>query len=306
MKRTALKTGMVLLVASLIFAGEAFAGWGGGYRRGGRGPGRGLERGTPAEPQEQAPWMGRGAGPAWERGTPGEPQEQAPWMGYGRGRGAPIRHFGRGGPGRGYGPWYNVPLAYGPHGGNYGVCPYCGAPCRGGWGAGFGYGRGPMFRFENRDGRPGPGFRGRAWRPWGQGFGRGNWMRQAGPPAENWRRGPWQGRGGEGFPPQGQIYRRGGERPRWWRGEPRGRSDPNELTPSAPGSGSNENDNDFWAPPRWQRWGRGRGWALPPADEPNDNASAGPEAAAPMGKPADEPLQTPEANAPEPQSPQQQ
>jgi hypothetical protein len=283
MRTTGFKAAMVLVAASLILAGVAFAGWGGGYGRGGWGPGRWFRRAAPTEPQAQAPWME-----------------------YGPGRAAPDEQFGPGGQGRGYGPWSNLPPAYGPRGGNYGICPYCGRPYGGGWAGGFGYGRGPRFRFEDRGGRPGPGFRGEAWGPWGQGFGRRGWMRQAGPPAENWRPGPWRGRGGGRFWSQSRMYRDRGERPRRWRGEPGGRSDPNELTPSAPGSGSNANDNDFWAPPRWQRWGRGRGWALPPAGEPNNNASAGPEAAAPAGKPADEPLQTPEANAPKPQSPQQQ
>lgn len=261
MKTIGFKAAVVFVAASLILAGEALAGGGGGgYRRGGGGPGPGLQGGAPVNPQEQAPWMGRGPG----GGAPG-PQQ------------------------RGDGPWANVPPA---RGGNYAFCPYCGAPCpRGGLGAGLGIGRGLMPRFENRGGMPGPNFQGGAWGPWGQGFRRGGAMRQPGPMIENWRRGPWQGRGGGAFPPQGQTPRNRGDWRGWRQGGDGGRSGPDALMP--PASPLEENEDDFWAPPRWQRGGPGRGPDMYPPDELD--VPDGPEVAAP------EQLQTPEANAPGPQ-----
>lgn len=280
MKTTGLRATMLLLAALLILGGEAFAGWGGGNRRGRGGPGPALAPGTPAEPQEQAPPMGRGPG-----------------------AGAPDPQFRRPGPGRGDGPWTNVPPARGPRGGNYTVCPYCGAPCPGGgWGIGLGRGRGPMSRFENRYGRPGPGFQGGAWGPAGWGFRRGAGIRQPAPPAENWRRGPWQGRGGEGLAPQDRTPEDRGPVPRWRQGGAGGRSGPEALTPPAPPL--EEEENDFWAPPRWQRWGPGRGPGLYPWDEFDIDIPGGPEVTAPPEKPTDRPAKTPEASVPAAESPQ--
>ena len=224
-------------------------------------------------------------------------------MGRGPGRAAPDTQVWRGGPGGGNGPWTNVPQARGPRGGNWVFCPYCGAPCPGGsWGAGLGRGRGPMSRFENRAGRPGPGFQGGAWGPWSQGFGGRNRTGQSWPPAENWRRGPWQGRGGEGFPPQDQTPQGRGVRPDWRRGGARGRLGPDTLTPPA-APPTDEDEDDLWAPPRWQRWGPRRGWGLRPGDEPNLDVPAGPKVTIPLEKPAGEPAKTPEANVPAPESP---
>jgi hypothetical protein len=261
MKTTGFKAAVVvLLAASLILASEALAGGGGGYRRGGGGPGPGFGRGTQVNPQGQTP----------------EP-------GLGPGGGAPAPQLRREGPGGGEGPWANVPPA---RRGNYAFCPYCGAPCpRGGLGAGLGIGRGPMSRFENRDGQPGPNFQGGAWGPWGQGFRRRAAIRQSMPMIENWRRGPWQGRGGEGFTPQDQTLQNRGQWRGWRQGGDGGRSGPDTLTPTL-----EENEDDFWAPPRWQRRGLGRGPDEYPPDE--FDVPAGPEVKAP------EPLQTPEANAP--------
>ena len=269
MKTTGFKTVIVLLAASLILAGEALAGGGGGgYRRGG-GPGSGLQGGAPVNPQEQTPELGRGPG-----------------------GGAPGPQLRREGPAEGDGPWTNAPQARGGRGGNFAVCPYCGAPCpRGGLGAGLGIGRGPMSRFENRGGRPGPGFQDGTWGPWGQGFRREGAMRRPGPMAENWRRGPWQGRDGGAFQPQGQAPRNRGDWRGWRQGGDGGRSGPDALTPPL-----DENEDDFWAPPRWQRGGPGRGPDMYPPDE--FDVPAGPEVAAP------EQLQRPEANAPGPEAPQ--
>ena len=269
MKTTGFKAAVIIIVASLILAGVAFAEWGGGrYRRGGGGPGPGLQSGTPANPQEQTSELGRGPG-----------------------GGAPGPQLGREGPVGGNGPWANVP----GRGGNYAFCPYCGAPCpRGGWGAGLGIGRGPMSRFKNRGGQPGPNFQGGAWGPWGQGFRRRAAIRQSGPMIENWRRGPWQGRGGEGFTPQDQTPQNRGQWRGWRQGGDGGRSGPDALTPPAPPT--QEGEDDFWAPPRWQRRGPGRGPDEYPPDELD--VPAGPEVKAP------EPLRTPEVNAPGPQSPQ--
>ena len=219
-------------------------------------------------------------------GAPVNPQEQAPGMGWGPGGGAPGPQL------RGDGPWANVPPA---RGGNYAVCPYCGAPCpRGGLGAGLGIGRGPMSRFENGGGMPGPNFQGGAWGPWGQGFRRGGAMRQAGPMAENWRQGPWQGRGGGAFQPQGRAPQNRGDWRGWRQGGDGGRSGPDALTPPEPRL--EENEDDFWAPPRWQRGGPGRGPDMYPPDALD--VPADPEVTAP------ERLQTPEASAPGSQSPQ--
>jgi hypothetical protein len=303
MKTAGFKAAIVLFVASVILVGVAFAGWGGGYRHGAWGPGPGSQPGTPAEPQGQTPWMGQGPSPGLEPGTPTDPQGQAPWMGWGHGPGAPGLQFRRPGPARGDGPWANVPPARYGRGNNYAFCPYCGAPLpSGGWGTGFGCGRGPTPRFENRDGGPGPGFQGRAWGPWGQGFGRRDGMRQPGPMANNWSRGPRQGRGGEGFPPQDRTPQDRGRRPGWRQGGAGGRSRPESLTP--PGPPLDENENNFWAPPRWQRWGPGRGRGVRPGDDQNIGVPAGPEVTAPPEGPADEPAKTPEANVPAPENPQ--
>lgn len=288
MKTRGFKTGVVLLAASLILAGEALAGGGGGNRRGSGGP-----------------------GPAWQGAAPVNPQEQAPETGRGPGGGAP------GPQGRGDGPWANIPPQ--ARGGNYAVCPYCGAPCpRGGFGPGGGIGMGMMPRFQNRGGMPGPGFQGGAWGPWAwpqgrQGFRRGGAMRQPGPMAENWRRGPgagrgaidgnvgpmaesrrrgpWQGRDGQGFAPQGWMPQNRGDWRGWQQGGDGGRSGPDALTPPI-----EENQDDFWAPPRWQHGGPGGGPNMYPPEELD--VPAGPEAAAP-GQP-----EAPETNAPGTDAPQ--
>ncbi|MHC4511580.1 MAG: hypothetical protein ACYTAO_21950 [Planctomycetota bacterium] len=116
--KTGHKIAIAVGLASLVLAGVAFAGWGGGgYRRGG-GPG---DRPSPGVPQNQAPWMGRRSGRR-ALDVPSGPQ--------GRVRGARPRIEG--------------PAARGGRGGNYTVCPRCGALCPvGGWGSGVGAGRGP-------------------------------------------------------------------------------------------------------------------------------------------------------------------
>lgn len=233
MKTTGLKTVIVLLAASLILAGEALAGGGGGgFRRGGGGP-----------------------GPAWQGAAPVNPQEQGPGMGPGPGGGAP------GPQGRGDGPRANVPQARGGLGGNYAFCPYCGAPCpRSRMGPGTGIGRGLRPNFQNGGGMPGPNFQRGAWGPWGRGIRREGAMRRPGPMFENWGRGAWQGRGGQGFAPQGQAPANRDERG-WRQGGDGGRSGPDALTPPR-----GENEDDFWAPPQWQRGGRGRGPGMYPPD----------------------------------------
>lgn len=176
--KTGFKIAVAVGLASLVLAGVALAGWGGGgYRRGG-GLGPGLQAGAPAVPQDQAPWAGRG-----------------PWGGAAGPQAEP------GGPGWGAGRQVNNPPAAW---GNYGFCPRCGAPCpAGGWaapGAGPGYGplagRAPRF---GRGGGPGLGFQGGAWDPQGQGFGRRNMMRRSGPMNGGWGRGFGPVPGGRGW-----------------------------------------------------------------------------------------------------------
>ena len=281
--RTGFKIAVVVGLASLVLAGVALAGWGGGGYRRGAGPGPGLEGQAPADQQNQAPWMGRG-----------------PW---GAASGPQV---GPRGQGWGAGPEINNPPAVG---GNYGFCPYCGAPCpRSGWaapGAGLEYGpaagRGSRF---GRGGGPGPGFQGGPMGPQGQGFGfgRGNMMRQPGPMADNWRRGSWQARRGEDFPPSNRTPQSRAERPRWRQGGDEGRSGPDTLMPPVPPL--DEDEDDFWAPPRWQHWGPGRGLDLYPGDELDIDVPGGPEVTAPRERPADEPIETPEENVPGPEIPQ--
>lgn len=171
-----------------------------------------------------------------------------------------------------------------------------------------------MPRFENKGGMPGPNFQfqGGAWGPWAwpqgrQGFGRRDGMRRPGPMAENWRRGPWQGRGGGAPTPQGRMSP-GDERPGWRQDGAWGGPGPDAVTPPAPRSG--EDESNSWAPPRWERWGPGRGWGIRPGGRPNIEAPAGPEVTAPPKRPADQPAKTPEADAPglapgAPEEPQQ-
>jgi hypothetical protein len=264
MKTARFKVAIVLLVASLILAGEAFARWGGGYRRGG-GPGPGIERGAPAP------------------------------------------DVGRGGPGRGAGPQANEPPA---PGGYYAFCPCCGRPWQTPGGAGgFGPWSGPQSRFE-RGGRQGFGLQGRVWGMYGQRFGRRDMMRQPGPMAGNWGYGLGPGRGAELWQRRGMPMQGRGGGPGWRQGGDVDESGPETVAPPVPQRGAHE--NDFWGPPRWQRWGPGRGPARPtyggpaprPGDGPDIDAPAGADVRGPGEKPTDQP-KVPEVNTPEPQRPQQ-
>jgi len=272
--RTGFKIAVVVGLASLVLAGVALAGWGGGgYRRGG-GPGPGLQGGAPADQQNQAPWMGRG-----------------PWGG------ASGPQMGPGGPDRGAGPQMNNPLA---SGGNYGFCPRCGAPCpAGGWaapGAGPGYGpvagRGPRF---GRGGGPGLGFQGGPMGPQGQGFGRRNMMRRPGPMNGGWGRGFGPGPGGEGFQPQNTTPW-GGRGGQGWRqpgnntNEPGPQVAPPGQSPDGPDRGG------LWSPPRGGAW-RGRGGrGLRPWDGPGIGAPEGANQGGPGPAPTDKPPVTPDAD----------
>jgi len=261
--RTGFKIAVVVGLASLVLAGVALAGWGGGgYRRGG-GPGPGLQGRVPADPQNQAPWMGRG-----------------PWGG------ASGPQAGPAGPGRGARPQINSRQA---PGGNYGFCPRCGVPWPGGgrgapW-AGSGYGpiRGQAPRF-GRGGGPGPGFQAGPWGPQGQGFGRRNMMTQPGPMNGGWGQGLRPGRGSQDLQPQNARPWDGPDR-RGWR-QPGNTDEPGpQVTPPQPPERPDR--GGFWGPLRDEgsrgRGGRGlRPWGSPDVDdseevEENDSATS-PEA----------------------------
>jgi len=220
MKTTGLKAGVVLLVATLM-AGLAFAGWGGGGRRGAGGYGPGSERGVRNGFDGQGPWMRRG--PGW-----GGPDAETWQGGPGRERGGPYAVGPRGnrqGMGRGWGRGYEAP---GGPGARFGRGGRAGRAYQGrgfglqdqGWGR-----RHPMMQRQPMRGRWGQGFRGgRAGGGFRRGAGvtgtdgwngpaRGLQGRNFGPRGQAYRqrpmnqRGPWGGRGGQGYLPDG--YGRG-------------------------------------------------------------------------------------------------
>ncbi len=279
--RTGFKTAVAVGLASLVVAGVALAGWGGaGYGRG-AGPAPGMGAGVPVDPQDQTPWMGR-----------------EPW---GRAAG---RQVAPGGPGWGAGPRVNNPPAVG---GNYGFCPYCGAPCpRGDWvapGAGLRYGpaegRGPRF---GRGGEPSLDSQGGPWGPRGEGFGRRNMMRRLGPMNDGWGRGFGGGRGGDGLQPQNATPW-GGRDGRGWR-QPGGTGEPGPQVAPPQESPWGADRGGFWGPPgdgaRRGRGGRGlRPWGGPDIEAPDGADQGGPGLA-----PTDKPPVAPEAEGTQQPNPQ--
>ncbi|MBN2313144.1 MAG: hypothetical protein JXM79_04400 [Sedimentisphaerales bacterium] len=186
MKTTGFKA-MVIVLAAMLTAGQAYAGWGGGGRRGGGWYGPQLEQGIQGDTEEQGPWMRRGPGR--------EGSETEAWQG---------------GPGRGW----NRPDAIGPRGGRKGMGR--GLERR------FNGPAGPQARF-GRGNRPGRGFQGGNIGPRAEmmqrRFGRGRWGQgyQGGRNGRGFRRGAdlpdkggWNGSGrglqGGNIGPRGRNF----------------------------------------------------------------------------------------------------
>jgi len=195
---------MVVVLAAMLTAGQAYAGWGGGGRRSGGWYGPQLEQGIQGNTGEQGPWMqrrgpgrGRSEAEAWQggpgRGLGGGQRMGRNWESRFNSPVGPEARFGRGnrsdrgfqggnvGPrGRGWGPRAEMMQR---------------RPMRGNRGQGF------------QGGRNGRGFRGGAGLP-----GRGAWNgphrglqgRHFGPSGRNFeqtpmlQRGPWGGNRGQG------------------------------------------------------------------------------------------------------------
>ena len=251
MKTTGLKA-TVALLAVMLMAGQAVAGWGGGRGGGWYGPGRG--RGGPSDTDEPGPWFQRGPGRggpdvAVRRGGPrGElrgPDAIPPgWRGQGLGRGwaggrGRSARMGRGGrawrQGAGRGYWGGA------------ICPYCQRtarrpiatqrrPMRDNWTqglrggrAGEGFRRGDALQGRGRWNRPGQGFGGGNVGPRGWDYERRPMIRRR--PLQDNRQGLQPGRDGRGF----------------WRGD--------EAAPDEPGRGFGRPYRDDRPLPE-RRWGR--------------------------------------------------
>lgn len=126
---------MVIVLAAMLIAGQAYGGWGGGRRGGG--------------------WYGSGPEP----GVQGDTDEQGPWVRPGPGHGGPDAGAWQGGPGRGRGG----PDAFGPQTG--------GSRMGRGWGRGYNGPDGPRAG-QGRVGRPGRGYQEADICPYCQGSGR--------------------------------------------------------------------------------------------------------------------------------------
>jgi len=248
MKKTAIKTATVVVLAMVVLAGVAFAGQGGGGRAGG---GPVWEGGR-----------GRGGGPGWERWMAGEPQTEAnleteqpdnswvpgPYCPWGQGPNQNIQDW------QGPGPY--CPFSQGPNQNIQGRQ----RPGQGGFGQNFQGPRGPYC-------------------PYYRGFGRWNMMMQ---------REPMAGRGGGGPAIRGRGFQRGDIAPQGrgmnnWPGQP----GPGGIGRQGPGmqprrfAPADTDQTNQPMPPRGRGWtpGWGPGWT--PNVEPNQQPEKAPDANAP-------------------------
>ena len=279
MKKTGIKTAIIVVLAMTVMAGEAFAGPGGGGRGRGRGGRQGLGRGMAGGPQMDVNFQPAQPDNSW---VPG------PFCPFAQGPNQNIQGWQGPGPG-GFGQGFQ-------------------GPGMGGFGQGF-QGRG-MGGF-------GQGFQGRGMGGFGQGFGRRDMMMQRGPMAGRGGRGAamlgrggrgfqgrgmaMQGRGGRGFQGRGPAMQGRGGRdmaPQGW-GMNNWQEQPGPGGIDRPGSGmqpqrftpEDTDQTNQPMPPRGRGWapGSGQGWRQGQAQGWGQSWGPNPQ-----------PQKAPDANAPEP------